>query len=199
MHALGAILAGGAGRRIGGAKAVVGLRGEPLLHYPLAALREVLDDVVVIAKEDSELPDLARRARIWTEPAEPRHPLTGIVHALRVAGGRPVLVVAADLPLLDAATLRRILATDPEGALAVVPRAAGRLQSLCALYLPGALAPLSAAGPAARLTDAVERLGVRVLEEPDPTPYFNVNTPDDLLQAAAILDERDRAERAART
>jgi len=190
---VGVLLAGGRGRRMGGGKATVGLLGQPLLHHPLAALAAVLDEVVVVAKSDSELPQLAGLASVWVEPPALHHPLTGIVHALRCAAGRPVLVAAADLALLDPDTVRRIASSDPQGALAVVPRAGGHLQPLCALYLPGALGRLAAFDPQCRATEVVEALGIRILEENDATPYFNVNTPDDLLQATAMLDRRERA------
>lgn len=192
---VGVLLAGGRGRRMGGGKATVGLLGQPLLHHPLAALAAVLDEVVVVAKADTELPQLAGVASVWVEPPALHHPLTGIVHALQCAEGRPVLVAAADLALLDPDTVRRIASTDPQGALAVVPRAGGHLQPLCALYLPGALAGLRAFDPDHRVTDVVQALGIHVVEESDPTPYFNVNTPDDLLQATAMLDRREQASR----
>ena len=41
-RAVGAILAGGGGRRIGGDKAIVELHGRPLISYPLEAVREAL-------------------------------------------------------------------------------------------------------------------------------------------------------------
>src|SRR5919112_5249330 len=99
MVPVGAILAGGLGRRIGGDKAVVELANRPLLLYPLEALRSVTPEVAVVAKRDTALPSLAGEANVWVEPDEPRHPLTGIVHALRLSAGRPVLVVAADMVL----------------------------------------------------------------------------------------------------
>jgi molybdenum cofactor guanylyltransferase len=188
---IGVVLAGGAGRRMGGAKATVELRGAPLLGYPVAALQAVLPEVVVVAKPDTELPPLPG-VPIWTEPGEPRHPLTGIVHALEFAGGRAVLVCAGDLPFASAALVRELAAADAGGACAVVPRAGGRLQPLFARYEPGALAPLRAAlGEAelGRLTDVVAALGVRVLEVGDERAFFNVNVPEDLLTAAALMDD----------
>src|SRR3954463_162362 len=139
---VGVVLAGGLGRRLGGDKAIVELEGRPLALYPLEALHEVCDQVAVVAKRDTLLPPLGGLAQLWIEPDTPRHPLTGVVHALRLAAGRAILVVAVDLPLIDAATLRAIAATDPGGAVAVVPRVHGRLQPLCALYTPRALAGL---------------------------------------------------------
>jgi len=192
VRIVGVCLAGGRARRMGGDKTTVALRGRPLLLHPLEALMEVVPEVAVVAKRDTELPALPAGVRVWVEPPLPQHPLTGIVHALRLAGGRAVLVAAGDLALLDAATLRRLAATPLDGALAVVPRAGGRLQPLCAVYAPQALRALAAFDPQRRLTDLVQALGVHVLDEEDATPYFNVNAPDDLLQAAGMLDRRDR-------
>jgi molybdopterin-guanine dinucleotide biosynthesis protein A len=195
---IGAVLAGGSGRRIGGAKALVELRGTPLVRYPLRALQAVLAEVVVVAKRATDLPPLPG-VPIWIEPAEPRHPLAGIVHALEGAGAaagiegmaREVLVSAGDLPFVTPALVERLLRVEPRGALAVVPRAGGRLQPLLARYAPSAHAPLAAAlarDPLPSLTDVVAGLRPRVLELDDALPFFNVNAPEDLLTAAGLLD-----------
>jgi molybdopterin-guanine dinucleotide biosynthesis protein A len=195
---IGVVLAGGAGRRIGGAKATVALRGAPLLLYPVRALQAMLAEVVVVAKPGTELPPLPG-VPVWIEPDEPRHPLAGIVHALERAGpppdiagdGRAVLVCAGDLPFASPALVERLARADAGGASAVVPLAGGRLQPLLARYEPAALAPLAAAlaqQRPPRLTDAVAALDPLVLELDDERPFFNVNVPEDLLTAAGLLD-----------
>ena len=100
---VGAILAGGGGRRIGGDKAIVELPGRPLICYPLEAVREALGQVAVLAKADTELPSLPG-VTVWIEPDARRHPLVGITQALALADGRPVLVCAADLPFVSASS-----------------------------------------------------------------------------------------------
>src|SRR5690242_2914518 len=110
---VGVVLAGGLGRRLGGDKAIVEIEGRPLIMYVIEALHEVCDDVAVVAKRGTILPPLGGVADLWIEPDEPQHPLTGVSHALRLALGRPILAVAVDLPLMDAATLRAIATTDP--------------------------------------------------------------------------------------
>ena len=40
------------------------------------------------------------------------------------------------------------------------------------------------------MRDVAAGLNARLLEVADPDLLFNVNTPDDLLQAAAMLDQR---------
>jgi len=197
---IGVVLAGGAGRRIGGSKAVVELHGTPLVRYPLRALQAVLAEVVVVAKPGTALPPLPG-VPIWIEPAEPRHPLAGIVHALEGAGAamgidgaaREILVSAGDLPFVTPDLVERLARADAGGAPAVVPRAGGRLQPLLARYAPAAHAPLAAAlaaDPLPSLTAAVAALDPLVLELDDPQPFFNVNAPEDLLTAAGLLDRR---------
>jgi molybdopterin-guanine dinucleotide biosynthesis protein A len=182
------VLAGGLGRRLGGSKATVRLNGRPLISYPLRAVQEALGSGVVVAKADSELPRLPG-IEVWMEPHEPRHPLTGVVHALGLAEGRPVLVCAGDLPLVPAELIRQLARADPGQALVVAAAYQGRLQPLLARYEPEALESLATAlqveGTSVR--SAVSALGVQSYEVYDETFLFNVNTPEDLLRAGSLL------------
>jgi molybdopterin-guanine dinucleotide biosynthesis protein A len=190
---IGVVLAGGLGRRMGGSKAIVELRGRPLISYPLDALSAALKDVAVVAKADTALPGLPG-VTLWVEPAGPPHPLIGIVEALSFAGGRPVLVCAADMPFVTPELVCRILAADPRGAPAVVPMLDGAMEPLLALYEPTALALLapSASAPERPLREELAAIAPSLLElgEEDRDAFFNVNVPEDLLAAAAMLDRR---------
>ena len=86
---------------------------------------DVCERVAVVCKRDTQLPDLPGTER-WDEPDEPRHPLTGIVHALATAGG-PVLVCAADMPFVTADACRTLVQAAATGP-AVVATAGGVLQ-----------------------------------------------------------------------
>lgn len=193
---IGAVLAGGLGRRLGGGKAVVELHGRPLLSYPVGVLQATLGEVAVVAKAGTELPELPGVA-VWTEPQEPQHPLTGIVHALDSAGDRAVLVAAGDLPFLTQALVRRVATADAHGRPAVVPRVGGQLQPLLARYEPAALAPLALQlnGVSGPLTELVTALEPHVLELDDEEAFFNVNLPEDLLTATAMMDRTDLSAR----
>ena len=188
--AIAAVLAGGDGRHIGGDKATIELAGRPLLHYPLAVARAALDEVAVVAKTFTVLPTLDAGVAIWLEPDAPRHPLAGVVHALMRARGRPVIVVAGDMPFVTRALVTALARERARGAPAVVPRTAGRLQPLCARYEQSALAALTAFDPGASTEDIVAALVPRVLDWPEEEPFFKINRPEDLLQAAALLDTR---------
>jgi molybdopterin-guanine dinucleotide biosynthesis protein A len=183
---IGAILAGGIGRRIGGSKATVHLRGRPLICYPLEAVQQVLQDVVIVAKPSTELPSLPG-VTVWLEAEVPSHPLIGIVHALSLAEGRPVLVCASDLPFVTPAAIERLAGADPQGAPAVIATAAGQVQPLLGCYQPATLERVSV-GAERPMREVVAELGARTLEV-DPHVLFNVNYPEDLLQAAALLDQ----------
>ena len=193
---LGVVLAGGLGRRIGGAKAMVKLDGRPLLTYSLEAVWRALGSVTVVAKRDSELPSL-RGVEVWVEPDLPRHPLAGIVHALHRATGRPVLVCPGDLPLISAELLRRLAREDPGDAPAVVASDRGCLEPLLGCYHAPALAPLTAAlaDETVSAREAVTGLNPRLVEVEHPEELLNVNRPEDLLRAAAAMDRRGRISR----
>ena len=153
---IGAVLAGGRATRLGGDKARAQLAGRPLIAWPLAALAEALDEVVVVAKRDTPLPPLPG-VEVWIEPDRPSHPRVGIVTALERAGGRAVVVCAADMPLVTPALVSH-LAEQPGSA--VVFRAGGRLQPLLARYDPAVLEALRGAGPDVPLTEVVAGLGL---------------------------------------
>jgi molybdopterin-guanine dinucleotide biosynthesis protein A len=183
MRALGAVLAGGAATRLGGAKATVELAGRPLSAYPLEALSAAGIEAVVIVKRDSPLPPL--EVPIIGEPDEPRHPLAGVVAALHHADGRPVLVCPCDTPFITQATLEA-LATSGRTTIA---RTADRLHPLLALYLPGTLAPLERAlASQVSATQAAESLDPAYLDVSEDET-FNVNTPADLTRAETMLKQ----------
>lgn len=189
---IGVILAGGVGRRIGGDKAIVALRGRPLISYPLQAMGIVTPDLAVVAKSETNLPDL-RGVPVWLEPERPRHPLVGIVHALQQAQGRPVLVCAADMPLITAAALRSLASADPGAAPAVIAISDGALQPQLGLYLPAAGQLLARAAQAADqpLRAAVAALEPALVEVPERV-LFNVNTPEDLARCERLLEGLER-------
>jgi molybdopterin-guanine dinucleotide biosynthesis protein A len=184
---LGVVLAGGAGSRLGGAKAMVELAGRPLISYPLAAVEAAGLEPLVVAKPDTELPRLD--CRVLREPPTPRHPLCGILTALRIAPA--IVVVGCDMPFAEPALLAYLAAAP--GPL-VVPEVDGAPEPLMARYDAALIEPLEEEmAREAPLRTAIERLHPRLLSAAESSSFgdpqrifFNVNSRDDL----------DRAERA---
>ena len=189
MSALGALLAGGRGARLGGAKATVEACGRPLLAWSLDALREAVDDVVVIAKPGTPLPPCD--VPVHRDEPEDFHPRHGIVSALRRASGRPVVVVPCDMPLVPPALLSVLLDVVEDGAPAAMPRTEGRVHPLCAAYAPSILAELESSDPDEALTVTLDRLGAVVLgADAAADRMLNVNTRADLALAEILLSRR---------
>jgi molybdopterin-guanine dinucleotide biosynthesis protein A len=186
---IGVILAGGRGRRMGGTKAMVSLNGQPLISYPLGVVQGVLSDVAILAKSETELPGIAG-VTVWIESDPIHHPLVGIIQAIELAEGRAVLVCAADFPFVTAELVTQLARADPGPAPAVIAAHEGETQPLLGCYQPTAAAFLRRADVDLPLRQAIAAIGPRLLEVADADVLFNVNTPDDLLQAAAMLDSR---------
>ena len=161
-----AVLAGGRGTRMGGAKAMAPFRGAPLVMAPLAAAREAGLEAVVVAKPDTELPDVP----VWREAEALSHPLAGLVTALEHG---PVVAVACDQPFVTAALLRAL--ADHDG-----PAIAAEGEPFPGRYEPDQLPVLREALAAeASLRRTLERLHPHVLGAPAEL-LRSINRPQDL-------------------
>lgn len=182
MTFTGVVLAGGAATRLPG-KLAADLGGRPLVAWPVAALGEVCERVAVVCKPDSELPELD--AERWDEPADPLHPVAGLIHALERAD-TPILVCAADMPFATPEALRLLAEELRPGMKAAVAFAAGRLQPLLGAYAPEALEVLRGAPAGEPLTRTVEAAMPVPVDLPAETA-FNVNTEAHLEEARRIV------------
>lgn len=196
-----AVLAGGSGSRLGGGKPARELRGRPLISYPLSAARNAGLEAIVVAKPDTPLPVLAER--IVPEPALPRHPLCGMLAALRVArtmaGAPSVLFLACDTPFLTGellawlASLGGAVVTELDGLPQPLPlRCPGEhigLIERASRELVPLRATAAALSPRVVREDELARFG-----EP-ATLLFNVNGPEDLGRAGALWQESAGAAR----
>ncbi len=183
---LAAVLAGGSGSRIGGAKATAQLDGQALISYPLAAALGALGSVAIVAKDGVDLPQLDQRVELWSEPDEPRHPVVGVIEALRRARGSAVVVIACDLPLLTSEVVALIAGADAEGSVAVLASAAGRPQPLLARYEPAALELLLGFDTDGPMTEQVMALMPALIDVP-PEASFNVNDLEQLKEVSRRL------------
>jgi molybdopterin-guanine dinucleotide biosynthesis protein A len=194
--AVGLLLAGGAGVRLGGAtpKPLALLEGETLLARAMRTLESVCPTCALAAGDRADLPDPG-----WprlADAAGARGPLAGVVAGLRFAGDRPLLVLAVDFPLVRSPFLGALLDRLVPPWQAVVPAPGGVLQPVCAVFAPSARPPLEArlAAGERSITAALDDLAVRRLDDAAladlalaPDELLNVNRPADLEEAARRL------------
>ena len=177
---VGVVLAGGAGRRLGGDKARAPLAGRPLWAWVAAALATVVGEVVIAARPDTALEGCDRE--VWREPlAGPRHPLAGLAAALQRSGGRGVLACPVDLPFVTPGLLAALLTAPGDVAVAEGQPLLGRFPAAAGPDLGAA----ARAGDPARAT--VAALAPTVVAVADAAHVlFNVNTADDLMRAGSM-------------
>jgi molybdopterin-guanine dinucleotide biosynthesis protein A len=186
------VLAGGAARRLGGTdKPGVRVGGRALLDRVLTACAGA-DTTVVVAD-----PRPTARPVVWAREEPPGGgPVAALAAGLRRTTAAYVVVLSADLPFLDAATVRRLLGTlgtsGAEGAVLTDPE--GRDQPLVAAYRSTALhrelarlATEHAGLTGLPLRNLVTRLDLTRVA--DPVASFDCDTWDDIAAARSRIRE----------
>lgn len=204
----GIVLAGGRSRRMGADKALSVLAGRTLLDWVLAALEPVTASRLVVTRTPAGLGDVG--VPVVRDRLPARGPLTGLHAGLEAAPSDLCLVVACDMPLVRTdllALLARAIGPFeaavpyvgdpgvPPPAGAATAREAG-LQPLLAAYRKRALPALerllrAGSMPTSALVSVVRARIVPPAEwravDPEGLSFVNVNTPEDLLEAARRL------------
>ena len=140
----GLVLAGGRSTRMGRDKAALVYRGRDQLTVTLDLLAEAgVPGWVSVRAGQTDDPARARHPQIIDGP-EGEGPIAGILAALRSAPEAAWLVLACDLPFLDAGTLRALLDARDPTRVATAFRSGhdGLPEPLCAVWEPLAVAPL---------------------------------------------------------
>lgn len=193
------LLLGGHSTRMGGSKADLVWGERSLASHIADVLTQTVDGpVVVVGAPGQVIPVLPVGVEIATDAVPDQGPLRGLEAGLMAIGDRAdaVFVASVDLPLLNSAFVRALLAalTDPFDA--VVPIADGHRHPLAAVYRTSVLATVSALlAEGVRGANALpDRIASRILDDQDllalpgfvPADLdalFNVNTPEDLAAA----------------
>ena len=185
---LGVLIAGGAGERFGGPKALARFHGATLVARAHAVLARACDDVVVVAPGTLDLP-VPRSARVPDRFAG-EGPLSALVAGLASRPFTRAFALGVDLPLVETVHVEALLAEWKDDA-ALVPAPGGRAQPLAAVYAPAALPTLDGALAAGRraLVPAVMTLGPRLLDDAAleslglaPACFADADTPEALAR-----------------
>lgn len=198
---VGVILAGGASSRMGQPKEAILLDGETLLLRQQRLLHEVGVRRVLLAlgkavraDHPGLLPEMT--GEVVVDPSGSAGPLAGIVAGLRRINRPPpdplsasgILVLAVDMPRLEAGLLRDLMEASSVG-VGAAPQVDGRWEPLAAVYPREALEPavrlLHGPGPASpsALLDELEASGLVRAHEVQAgwvTGLRSWNRPEDL-------------------
>ena len=192
MSLVVAILAGGAGRRIGGDKPRRLLGGARLLDHALTSVHGTAAPFILVARTAEQVDGFAGTVVLDAPGIE--GPLAGLLSALvwaAEAGADRVLTLPCDMPFLPGDLHHRLeQALAPDIGVAVAA-SDGRLHPVCALWRTAAVPTLVQRAGEGRLSlrGLSEAVGCAVVEWPieGGDPFININTAEDLAAAEAAL------------
>lgn len=196
----GIILAGGLGTRMGHTKkAFMQIGGQAILDRLLAVYRSQFKEIIISAREPQDFAEYDLPVAV--DRFEARSSLTGIHAGLDAMTASHGFFAACDAPFLQDGLVTRLLAqVEPEDDVVIPLKEDGYREPLCAVYskrcLPHIQAQLEREDFKIIKFFAhvrVKEVPVSMLREGDPDflSFFNVNRPDDLEAAEALVRERD--------
>ena len=180
---------------MGSDKALLEVKGKPMALRTAALAAPLVDKVWLVGDPDRHG---GLGLEVLADRVQGRGPLAGIVTALECTSSEWNLIVACDLPYLEARFLSFILdrASACGDCDAVVPRLQRGWQPLCAVYRKRCLTAFEQvlASPKPKISLAYERLRVEALDADElerfafPARMFkNMNTPEEYAEANRTL------------
>lgn len=200
----GVLLAGGLSRRMGGRdKALLEVGGETLIARSAARLGPQVERLIVNANGDPARFAFLGLPVVADETADRPGPLAGVLAALHwyrrfVPAVRMVASVSADAPFVPGDLVHRLgeaLAATSSARVAVA-QSRGRRHHIIGLWRVEVAGEIAAAlaARARRAETMVDRLGAVAVPFDDLVvggqridPFLNINTPEELAEAEALL------------
>jgi len=187
----GLVLAGGRSTRMCRDKAALTYAGRSQLERAMELLAAHVTRAYVSVRADQGDDPLRSRFATIADAVDNLGPIAGLLAAQARHAQGAWLVLACDLPLLDAATLAALVRERDPRRIATAYRSShdGLPEPLCAIYEPASHEPLAAYVAAGRTCPRKFLLqsDVRLLDEPNPRALDNVNTPEEYGAVMATL------------
>jgi len=186
----GLLLAGGESRRMGRDKALLLRNGQSQLEYVSALLAGIVDRVFVSVRQEQQGEPERDRFSTIADRYDGIGPVAGILSAMDEHPDVDWLVVACDLPNLDAATLEYLLENrSQEQPFTAFRSSYDELpEPLCAFYraVSNAIVREFVESGIVCPRKILIRSDTLLLQQPDPKSLDNINTPDEL--AGSVLE-----------
>ena len=191
MRIVGILLAAGRGSRFGGDKLRAVLAdGVPIGVESARTLHSVLaESIAVVRPEDVELARMLASSGIGVSPCPEAHLGMGasLAHAVRASANADGWVVAlADMPMVQAATIARVVDALTHGALIAAPRYSGKRGhpvGFAASLGPQLAALTGDAGARDILRHEADR--IVLVDVDDPGILADIDTPAELARASS--------------
>jgi len=191
----GLVLAGGRSTRMQRDKAAIEYRpGETQLDAAMKLLEGRVARVFASVRADQRADGARARYPQIVDRGGVEGPIAGISAALAEHPSAAWLVLACDLPFLDARTLDQLVAARRAGTIAIAFKSShdGLPEPLCAIYEPAARPLLEAhlaAGKNCPRKFLINTAGVELLDQPNARALDNVNTVEEYGRAMSQLHE----------
>ena len=195
----GLVLAGGHSARMRRDKAALAYHGLSQLEWTMSLLESRVERAFISVREDQRADPVRARFAQIVDLQSGLGPIAGILAAQARHPNAAWLVLACDLPFLEAGTLERLIASRAahRAATAYCSSRDGLPEPLCAIYEPASHAGLTAHVAAGRNCPRkfLIQADVELLEQPSPGSLDNINTPEEFRRAADALGSSEAAQR----
>ncbi len=193
----GAILAGGRGRRMGGAdKGLMPLHDQAMVEYVIATIAPQVGDLIISANRNQDRYRAYGHPVFGDDDGDFTGPLAGIATALRQAATPYVFIAPCDTPLLPSDLVSRLSsALSAGGCKAATVHDGQQLQPLCALLHRKLLSDLEdflATGERKAETWLLRQHPAIVDMADQARAFGNINRPDDRRWVETWLRKSDR-------
>ena len=180
----GLVLAGGRSSRMQRDKAVLTYHGRTQLEWAMDLITPFVERAFVSVRPDQQSDPVRAKFAQIVDTAENLGPIAGIMAAQAAHPDAAWLVLACDLPFLDAATLKHLIWARQEDKPATAYRSShdGLPEPLCAIYEPASresIASYVATSGKNCPRKFLIRSEAHLIEEPNPRALDNVNTPEE--------------------
>ena len=188
MRSVAVVPAAGNAERFGGKKLLTPIDGEPLLDRTIAALLDggVYQIIVVVAPDADDLKhdvNAFTDARVWpvVNPDPSRGMFSSLQAGMAEAEGDALVVLPADMPFVQGATIRLLLETFAAKTAIVSPRFNGK-RGHPVILPPSLRDEIRAADPHITLHDILKRHQDQRVDVAvdDPGVVRDVDRPEDL-------------------
>jgi molybdenum cofactor guanylyltransferase len=190
----GVILAGGQNKRFDGQnKAFIHVGGKRIVDRLLDVYARLFDQIVLVTNDPAAYMDV--EALIVTDHYPIRSSLNGLHAGLFAAAHEYAFFTACDAPFIKASLIQRVLDNIAPKADIIIPATAAGYEPMFAVYKKNCLPAMvwQLERELLKIQGLFRKVRVKTVAEedlrevdPELVSFFNVNTPEELMQAEAF-------------